>query len=94
MITAPDELKHIADLFGAEEVLRRVEAHAALVEACRDSRIVGYATTADALEQLAKEIDVPSPVSLVRWTGFLRRKAEDFRAALAAAGDTSGEAQP
>ena len=35
MITAKDELAHNIDLLGEEEILRRLDSHAALVEACR-----------------------------------------------------------
>lgn len=35
MITAKDELAHNVDLLGAEEVLRRIEAHEGLIEACQ-----------------------------------------------------------
>ena len=39
MITAKDELAHNIDLLGEEEILRRLDSHAALVEAlihCHD----------------------------------------------------------
>ena len=83
MIDAKDELAHNIDLLGEEEILRRLDSHAALVEACRAQHDAIDILFAMLIERSSNFFPSKSGKP---WEAMLQGSA-----ALAAAGETGGE---